>query len=402
MNESQQRRPTQVTIAAGAVIVGALLLFFSGFDSMDNLYTVDFRERVASTLASGTAHGLGLSVEEVIGWARVATLVTGAAAAAAAVLGWFALQRHRGARIALAVIGVVLVACAPLVGGALAAFVAVAIAMLWSGQARDWFAGRPVRKPVSETVGPARADRATAWTTEDSEPPAQVPPAPGTPARSPSSPPPTSGFGDVPTSAPVFGQAGPAPQQPSYPGPEQPGPYYPGWEAWQGAPAPSAVDRRPGGVVAACLITWLLSGASALVFAFVAVWLAAAPRELVDRIATTTQFQDSGLSQGMIQPVLWIAVAFYVGWSLAACVLAFFAWRRQSWARILLAVSAVGVVVLGAFALPVSIVHMAACAVTAGLLLGGASNRWYARRQPPSGPPPGPQQPMGGPRPPTW
>jgi hypothetical protein len=398
VNESQERRPTQVTIAAGAIIVGALLLFFSGFDSMDNLHTVDFRERVASALSAGGASGLGLTVDQVIGWARVATLVSGGAAAAAAVLGWFALQRHRGARICLTLIAVVLIICAPLGGGALAAFVAVAIAMLWSGQARDWFAGRPVRQREQVTEGPRRSppEGATAWS-DDPGPTSQGPPAPDPAA--PSSPAPTRGFGEAPTSAPVFGQPGPAPQQPSYPGPEPPSPSYPGWQTWQSAPA--AVDRRPGGVVAACVLTWVFAGASAVVFAFVGVWLAVAPGPLVSRLASMQDFQDAGLPESMIQPVLWVAVALYVGWAVAACVVAFFAWRRHNWARILLVVSAVGAFLLGVFAFPFSIAHIIACGVTAGLLLGGASNRWYARRQPPPGQQ-GPRQPMDGPPPRAW
>ena len=417
MNESQDGRPTQVTIAAGAVIVGALLLFFSGFDSMVSLHSVDLRERLAEAVGSGSAHGLGITVDDLIRWIHVATLVSGGAAAAAAVLGWFALQRHRGARIALTAIAVVLLVCAPFLGSVLAAFVAAAIAMLWSGQARDWFAGRPVRRrePVSEAAGQATnpatdpgTDRtpgegAVSWTADEPERAPQAPDPQAPDRQAPASPAPTHGFGDQPTSAPAFGQSGQAPQQPSYPAPQQQPVPYAGWQGWQDAPAPSLADRRPGGVVAACVLTWVFAGTSALVFAFVGAWLAVDPGRLVDRVASMQQFQDAGLSESMIQPVLWVAVAFYVAWSLAACVLAFFAWRRHSWARILLAVSAVGAVVLGAFAIPVSIVHMIACAVAAGLLLGGNSNRWFARRTlmpgpgHQQGPQQGPQQPMNRP-----
>jgi len=386
VSEKQERRPTQVTVAAGAVIGGALLLFFSGFDSMNSLLTVDTRERIAGALASGTAHDLGLTVEQVIGWVRVATLVSGGAAAAAAVLGWFALQRHRGARIALAGIAVVLVVCAPFAGGVLAAFVAVAVSMLWSGQARDWFAGRPVRQREPLASAP------------DGPQTPQHQPTPAPESAAPSIPPPTRGFGDTPTSAPVFGRPERAPQQPSYPdprlpaGPQQPVPY----AASQHVPAPSV--QRPGGVVAACVLTWVFAGASALVFLLVAALLAVEPDRLVARIEGMSAWQDSGLSASIIVPLMWAAVTFYVGWSLAACLLAVFAWRRHSWARILLVISAAGAVVLCLFAFPVSIVHIIACGATIALLLSSSSNRWYAGR-PAQGPVRGPDQ---GPPPRAW
>jgi hypothetical protein len=155
------------------------------------------------------------------------------------------------------------------------------------------------------------------------------------------------------------------------------------------------VDQRPTAVVAACLLTWIFAGIAALVFVAFGAFLAVRPYDLVNRVEGMQAWQDAGLSASMIQPVLWAAVVFYVCWAAAACVLAFFAWRRHSWARILLVVSAIAAVVLGVFAIPVSLAHLAASAVAAGLLLGGSSNRWYARRTRLPGP--GPQQPMGPP-----
>ena len=78
-------------------------------------------------------------------------MVTGLCAAASAVLGFFVLQRHRGARIALSIIVVPILLAnlvtAPLTGGLLGALIAAATVIMWTGPARDWFAGRPVRQP---------------------------------------------------------------------------------------------------------------------------------------------------------------------------------------------------------------------------------------------------------------
>lgn len=390
MDEQQGQRPRQVTVAAIAVIGGALLLFFSGFDVLNNLQSVDQRERLAEAL--GSAPGFGLTVDELIGWMHVATLVTGAAAAAAAVLGWFALQRHRGARIGLAAVGVVLLVCAPLSGGVLAAFVVVAIATLWSGPARDWYAGRPIRATAGQPA-PGRPagdgdenrrgeggrlgdhrlpDGYDIWTGRSRDPSG---PAPS------STPPPTQGFGDRPTSSPDLGPGGPAPQQPSA---------YPSWTTsqqpitapvpqWPAAHGSEGVDRRPGTVVAACVLTWAFAGVAALAFLVVAGLLVVEPGRLVARITAMPQWQDTGLPASTIQPMLWVAVAFYLAWSLGACLLALLVWQGRSWARVLLVVSAIGAVVLGLFAIPASVAHILACGAVVGLLLGGSANRWFAR-----------------------
>ena len=129
-------------------------------------------------------------------------------------LGVFVLQRHRGARIALSVVAVPILLAnlvtAPLTGGLLGALIAAATVMLWTGPARDWFAGRPVRQPP---VPPSAR--------EEPPPPNPTPPpvyppvaaAAGRPVHATPlrrSPPATSGFGERP--APADGDRA-APQQ---------------------------------------------------------------------------------------------------------------------------------------------------------------------------------------------
>ena len=408
--EDQQRshRPPQVTAAAAAVIGGALLLFFSGFDVMNNLQTVDNRARLAHLLGSGGARDFGWTVDDLVSWMHAATLVTGAAAAAAVVLGWFALRRHQGARLGLAAVALVLLVCAPFSGGILAAFVVVAIAMLWSGPARDWFAGRPVRQRVAAGTSSARPGPSAFVAQEErGDASGEVPPAPATPPAS--TPPPSQGFGDRPVAP-----SGPAPQQPaSYPSASYPAAYPPapqpqgGPPAWPAAPGPEEADRRPGTVVAACVITWVFS---ALALAGCAVLAARLGSDAAGLVRYVQRNVPSASAQGQLDPAviksaLWVSFFFYSLWAVAACVLAVLAWRRHQWARILLVVSALVVGLLGVLVVAFGglglVPHVLACAAVVALLLGGRAGRWYQRA--PRHPLPPPTQHPGQGRPPrAW
>jgi hypothetical protein len=92
----------------------------------------------------------------------------------------------------------------------------------------------------------------------------------------------------------------------------------------------------------------------------------------------------------------------FLAWSAGACLLAYFAWRRQSWARWLLVACAAGAAVASVFAFPVSVVHITACAVAIGALLSRPAGLWFAARpggRPPLGPPPPPVGTSAGPPP---
>ena len=197
-----QDRPRQLTMASWFVILGSVFLVASVYDSLTNLSSVDMRDEIGRVLDSGSGAGLGIGVDQALSIMRVALMVAGACAAAAAVLGVYVLQRHRGARVALSVVAVPLLLTAPFTGGLFGALVAAATLTLWTGPARDWFAGRPVRetpRQVAERRAGEAQERRTAT------PPAAQPPrldAPSTPAppapstASPSSAPgATQGFG---------------------------------------------------------------------------------------------------------------------------------------------------------------------------------------------------------------
>ena len=218
-------RPRQVTIGGWLSAVTSTVLVVSVFDAMANLHSVDTRERLTSAL-TGWPKDLGISVDDAIALTRGALFVTAVAAVVTAILGIFVLQRHATARIVLTVAAVPLVLTSPVAGGFLGLLVGGASAMLWTREARDWFAGRaPERRPEREPAArqPARG----------LEPPSQSPPAP-------SAPPPMPGWGEA--------QADRA----SWPPPAYP------------APSEQTTAAVPTQVRVACGLTWVFSMLTAI------------------------------------------------------------------------------------------------------------------------------------------
>ena len=105
-------RPSQVTFAGWGIAVAALLLLISVFDAMANLRSVDMREAIERAVTTGSAQGLGLSVEDATEILRWSLFVTGFATVAAGILGVFVLQRNKAARIGLTVAAVPIVLAA--------------------------------------------------------------------------------------------------------------------------------------------------------------------------------------------------------------------------------------------------------------------------------------------------
>src|ERR1700712_1912885 len=140
-------RPRQLTAAGGFVIGGSIFLVLSVFDTLTKLHSVQMHDQIQKALSSPTGSSLGFSVGQALTLMRVGLMIAAACAAAAAVLGVYVFQRNRAARVALTVLAVPILLTSPLTGGLVGALVAAATLMLWSGPARDWFAGRPVRQP---------------------------------------------------------------------------------------------------------------------------------------------------------------------------------------------------------------------------------------------------------------
>jgi hypothetical protein len=391
MSDNGSARPRQLTLAGWFVVVGSVMLVITVYSSIASLNSVETRDRVTDWLSTPTGQDLGLSVSDALSGLRVALMVTGLCAAASAVLGFFALQRHRGARIALSVIVVPILLAnlvtAPLTGGLLGALIAAATVIMWTGPARDWFAGRPVRQPPEPQ--PREERRPPSPTMPPAQPPVAPPPVDLSTQRPSDAPAATSGFGERPA------------QQTATLPPQH-------WAPPTGPPVtyqqPAVTFAVPTAVKVACVCTWVFSGLVALVYVALLFVLVVARNDIVDYVTGLPEWQQSSISSDMLLPVLWLGSLLFLAWSVGALVLAWFTWRRHNWARYLLVVSAGVSLLASAFAFPVSLLHIAACIATIACLFTARSRAWFAMPThgywPPQGPPPGPLQgpPQGAPQ----
>lgn len=389
-------RPRQLTMAGGFVVGGSIFLVLSVFDTITSLHSVEMREEVTKVLASPTGSGLGLSVSEALSVMRVGLMVAGACAAAAAVLGVYVFQRNRAARLALSILAVPILLTAPLTGGLVGALVAAATLMLWSGPARDWFAGRPVRQPVAASrqsgSGPGSSSGPAPWETtmpppvarnhgheQDPVPPSADAPVDDAPADAVN--PPASSLSTAAHSSQPGAMSGYGERTPDLVMGQEP--------AWLPAPYTDMVRGLgpPLTVKIACVLTWVFSGVVALLYIATLAALVVAPDRIVDFVVKIPEWKDANLDRSMVLPVLWAGCLMFLAWSLGACVLAFFTWRRHNWARWLLVASSAAALVAALFTFPVGILHQLAAALAIGGLVGTAARSWFAGKSRPPGPP---------------
>ena len=427
---STTARPRQVTTAAGLVIGGSLFLLVSVFDTVTRLRSVDTRESVTEMLDSPAGEGLGLSVGQALDLMRVGLTVSAVCAAVALVAGIFVLQKHRGARIALTVAAVPLLLTAPLTGGLLGALVVAATAVIWSGPARDWYAGRPVRESAWGGTATKRKDAGTPGAQDDRDRSRSVdrPGAPGSgaPSAAPLRGQSASGATDrggatsvatLPKVAPdgSTGSDGQPPATQGFGAPrteQTPA----AWLPQQGTGQDGAAVRVPRPVTIAVLITAIFSGLVAALYLVVLVVLVAAPDAVLDPLRDSAQWQqalrDAQVSaadvESVLLPSMIIVLVLSVLWAVGACVLAYLVRRGHNWARWTLVVSAGATFLLAIAAFPVGLVVQLAAAIVIGLLLHAETRDWFARqragapRPPHPGPPPQPGQQGPQDRPGPW
>ncbi len=330
-------RPPQAALAGWLVVGGSVIVVLTALGQGAALHSLDTREAVEDYLSRPPGDQLGLGVQGMLSLLRVVWTVAAVAGAAMAVLGWFALQRSKGARLALSWVAAPLFVTSFLFVGTpgasiFPAMVSAAVVMLWFQPARDWFDGIAREAPT---------------------PPRRLPAPPTTPTgRDPllDLPPPTA-----PPLHPTPYAA--APRQTS-----------------------AAVGRRPNAVTWACVLTWSFAVPAVLLFAATIVAMLADPQQLVDELfRQNPDLADQGLSEGTVRTVLYAACAGILAWSAAAAGVAVLAWRRVGWAAAVLRVSA-GVAaafcVIGVVTSPVFIVPLAACAATLALLLRPEARAW--------------------------
>jgi hypothetical protein len=371
-----------VTLAGVMATVSCVLLVFALFDAMAAIGSTETQESVRDFLATGPGGSLGLNVDGVTDILRGVVLFSGALAAAGVILAVYCLRRHRGARIGLSVVAVLMLFTTTFVAGLLPFVVALAASMLWRREARDWFDGREpgqVRRPAARRTTDAGGQPATmaAW-------------APPQPSQAPAQPP-----NQPPDQQPS--------QQPSQPAGSAPGAWPAGYPAWgSGADGYGTQQsrRRPGSVTAAVWITWVSCALTVLLLALVVLVLLVQRDQLVTELRKNPTVASAGYTADQLVASLWVVAAVGIFWSLAAMALGVLAFQGMRAGQVGLLLSAV---MAGVFGIATVVVPVVA-ATTVVLLLVGSSNQWFAPageggppQQPPGGQPPAGQPPAGQP-----
>jgi hypothetical protein len=315
-------RPRQVTLAGWMIVVGSAVVVFTAFERVSGLRSIESQETVSNFLSEPPGDGLGLSVDQVLDLIQLLSLVAGACAAAAAVLGWWVLKGSKGARLALAILAVPLLITGLATGGVVSSLVVAAAVMLWVQPARNWFDGRP------PPTLPA--------------PPVVAPPS--------TTPPPEAGAEPPPVAVPVF--------------PARP------------------VPARPQAVVWACVLTWACCALVVVGLGVTVLVLLIAPDLLFEELhRQNPDLADQGLSNGEIEVASYVTAGLFVPWALVAAGFAVQAFRRVVWGRRALMVSAAvagAVSLLGMFASTVMVLPFVAAVVTVAVLSRPEVRAWYA------------------------
>lgn len=347
VTDSASTRPRQVTLAGWMIVVGSAVVVFSAFERVAGLHSLETQEAVRDFLAEPPGDGLGLSVDEALGVIRGLSLVAGGCATAAAILGFYALRRSTGARLALTILAFPLLLAGLAVGGLVSSLVVAASVMLWVSPAREWFRGeRPAASRPAGTAGRA---------TDRPDPFAAPPSAPSSPS--------TSGV-------PVQDRTeGPAAEHALVQG-----------AAWR----PPA--RIPGAVIAACVVTWAFTALIGLLLGLTALVLASSPDMLFDEVQRQNpELLEQGVSRDDIRLASLVTAGIVVPWCLAAAVFAVFVIRRARWARTALLVSSAvsgALSLLAMFGSSVTVVPFIASVITFALLSRADTKAWFAASRP--------------------
>ncbi len=343
MSEPKSVRPPQASVAGWLVVGGSVVVVVTALSQGAALQSLDTQEAVEEYLSRPPGDQLGLGVQGMLTLLRVVWTVTAVSAAATAVLGWYALRRSKGARLALSCLAVPLFTTSFLFVGApgasvFPAMVSAAIVMLWFQPSRDWFDGIKREAPVPPRPLPAPSTAPTGRDPLLDLPPPTAPPLHSTPyAAQPS--------GEVP------------------------------------------VLRRPASVTWACVLAWLSTAAVFGMLGLVLIVMVASPDALIDAAhRENPDLAAQGMSDSDLKISTYIACGLVMAWSAAAAALALLAWRRVRWAATGLAVSAGLASLLCLLSvvgtLVVMLVPLAACAATVALLLRPESLAWFRSHSP--------------------
>ncbi len=323
---------------------------------------------------------------------RVLALVAGAAGAASAILGGYALMRSTSARLGLSILAAPLLVGGLAVSGLVSGLVLAGVVMLWLQPTTSWFAGvtPPEPRPGSRTA--LRSERRAAGASREPRPATDVPPdEEQRTVWPPPVPPATPGTGpsDAPSAGPVDPAAGPSADPSAGPPgmvwpPPRPVELTAEPSAASGSRRPAVAATRPSALNAACLVTWISCGVVALALAATGLVLLSVPDAVFDQLrAQDPELLSGSMGESELRRLTLIGCSVGVVWCAAAAVFAVAAFQGRRWGWIALVVSASVsavtslVLLLGSLAL---LVTLAGSAAALGLLLRPESRAWCRPR----------------------
>jgi hypothetical protein len=354
MSEPKSVRPPQATVAGWLVVGGSVVVVLMALGQGAVLHSLDTQDAVEEYLSSPPGDQLGLGVQGMLTLLRVVWTVTAVSAAATAILGWYALHRSKGARLALSALAVPLFITSFFFVGlpgasAFPAMVTAAIVMLWFQPSRDWYDGITRVAPAPPPPLPAPPTAPTGRDPLLDLPPPTAPPLHPTPYA-------TQPLQDSPVTGTVNGTVN------------------------------GAVTTRPASVTWACVLAWLSTSA---VFGLLAAglgWVLVSPEAFLSELhRQNPDLASEGVTDTELRIVAYVGCGLIMAWSAAAATLAVLAWRRIGWAATGLAASA-GLASLLCLlsvvgSLVVMLVPLAVCAATVALLLRPESLAWFRTRR---------------------
>jgi hypothetical protein len=345
-------------MAGWVTIVGSVFVVFGLFETVANLRSIETREQVERMLSQPPLEGTGMTVERWLSVLHTVSLVGAACAAAAAILGFYVLQRSTSARAALTVVAVPLFLTGLVTSGFMSTLVAVSALMLWTRPARDWFAGRPWLDSMMSARTEATAKRRGRDLADPSS--EQPPTPPAMPWEQPAPPAPSDEERPMPATGDARPHAG----------------------FGEAAPRPVVPAPRPAALVTACVLTWVFAGVVALGCLLGLVGMLVSP-DLWSEQMREDLTEQAGVTWEQARRAALGAAAVFGAWSLVALLLAVFAFLGREWARILLVISASSAAMLIGLSLVtagvaglVMLLPLAACVATVVLLLRRDVSGW--------------------------
>jgi hypothetical protein len=350
-------RPSQVTLAVWAIMVGSLLVVVTAFETISGLRSLEMRETLQDLLSTPPLDGLGLDVPGAQQVMRVASMVGAGSATMAGLLGYQLLQRDKVARVVVTLLALPIFVAGLVTGPFISSLVVVAITMLWLHPARSWFEGT--------------------WRPDPPSPEPALPPLPA----------PGADFTSTPGQAP-----GPPPAGPWHPGPPPVSPMPGVPDAWEPAPyrlagphpqRPTRHRPRPNSVAWAVAITWFYATMVLILSVLSVALVLSDPTFLLDELRRQNPELAAGVAQEDLVRTTLVTGGVLIVWSVAVGVLATLTYQRVAWGRTVLMVvlgATGGILIVGAalgqFLL---VVPLLGVAVVYSLLVRPDARGWYRR-----------------------